>query len=43
NTVSFLIPCHRVIRSSGEVGDYRWESSRKEIMLEWEQIHLLQT
>ena len=43
NTVSFLIPCHRVIRSNGEVGDYRWESSRKEIMLEWEQIHLLPT
>jgi len=41
NAVSFLIPCHRIIRSGGEVGGYRWGSARKEIMLEWEQIHLL--
>ena len=41
NAVSFLIPCHRIIRSGGEVGGYRWGSSRKEVMLEWEQIHLL--
>ena len=40
NAVSFLIPCHRVIRSGGEVGGYRWGNPRKEVMLEWEQIRL---
>ncbi|MFM7601540.1 MAG: methylated-DNA--[protein]-cysteine S-methyltransferase [Pseudanabaena sp.] len=24
NPISFLIPCHRVIRESGELGGYRW-------------------
>jgi AraC family transcriptional regulator of adaptative response/methylated-DNA-[protein]-cysteine methyltransferase len=33
NPVSLLIPCHRVIRMSGEIGDYAWGSTRKEIML----------
>jgi 6-O-methylguanine DNA methyltransferase, DNA binding domain len=25
NPVDYLIPCHRVIRSSGALGGYRWE------------------
>ena len=33
NPVSLLIPCHRVIRKSGEIGDYAWGSTRKEIIL----------
>ena len=41
NAVCFLIPCHRVIRTGGEVGGYRWGRPRKEIMLEWEQIQML--
>jgi AraC family transcriptional regulator of adaptative response/methylated-DNA-[protein]-cysteine methyltransferase len=36
NPVAFLIPCHRVIRSGGAIGDYRWGSVRKAAMLEWE-------
>jgi AraC family transcriptional regulator of adaptative response/methylated-DNA-[protein]-cysteine methyltransferase len=24
NPVAYLIPCHRVIRSTGEIGDYHW-------------------
>lgn len=32
----FLIPCHRVIRESGEAGHYRWGSERKLAMLGWE-------
>ncbi|MDQ5946822.1 MAG: AraC family transcriptional regulator [Pseudomonadota bacterium] len=36
NSIAFLIPCHRVIRESGEVGNYRWGSSRKLAMLGWE-------
>lgn len=37
NPVAWLIPCHRVIRSSGEIGNYRWSAPRKRAMLAWEQ------
>jgi len=33
NPVAFLIPCHRVIRQSGELGGYRWGLSRKHAMI----------
>lgn len=33
NLVSWLIPCHRVIRGDGIVGGYRWGSHRKCMML----------
>lgn len=36
NTLAFLIPCHRVIRETGVVGDYRWGHERKRVMLAWE-------
>ena len=36
NPVAFLIPCHRVIRSTGEFGNYHWGSTRKTAMLGWE-------
>jgi AraC family transcriptional regulator, regulatory protein of adaptative response / methylated-DNA-[protein]-cysteine methyltransferase len=36
NPVAFLIPCHRVIRSSGEYGKYHWGSTRKIAMIDWE-------
>lgn len=36
NRVAFLIPCHRVLRKSGAVGEYRWGHTRKQIMLGWE-------
>jgi len=36
NPVAFLIPCHRVIRSTGETGQYHWGSQRKGAMLGWE-------
>jgi AraC family transcriptional regulator of adaptative response/methylated-DNA-[protein]-cysteine methyltransferase len=36
NPVAFLIPCHRVIRSSGIIGDYHWGHNRKTAMLGWE-------
>lgn len=36
NPVAYLIPCHRVIRESGIVGDYRWGHERKVAMLVWE-------
>lgn len=29
NRIALLIPCHRVIRESGETGEYRWQPERK--------------
>lgn len=39
NPVAFLIPCHRVIKSSGIVGEYHWGSARKTAILAWEAAH----
>lgn len=36
NPVAFLIPCHRVIQSTGETGNYYWGSQRKALMIGWE-------
>ncbi|MEO6167034.1 MAG: methylated-DNA--[protein]-cysteine S-methyltransferase [Chitinophagales bacterium] len=36
NPVAFLIPCHRVIQSSGTFGQYHWGSNRKTAMIGWE-------
>lgn len=36
NSVAFLIPCHRVIQSSGTFGQYHWGSNRKTAMIGWE-------
>ena len=36
NPVAWLIPCHRVIRASGVLGEYRWGRGRKLAMLSLE-------
>jgi len=36
NPVAFLIPCHRVIKSTGETGQYHWGSGRKSAIIGWE-------
>lgn len=36
NPVAYLIPCHRVIRSTGVTGEYHWGSARKTAILGWE-------
>ncbi|MCI7070824.1 MAG: methylated-DNA--[protein]-cysteine S-methyltransferase [Bacteroides pyogenes] len=36
NPVGLIIPCHRVIRKEGAVGEYRWKSERKACMIGWE-------
>lgn len=33
NPVALLIPCHRVIRASGDLGGYRWGEARKRLLL----------
>ncbi len=33
NPIAYLIPCHRVLRSTGELGGYRWGLDRKAVML----------
>jgi AraC family transcriptional regulator, regulatory protein of adaptative response / methylated-DNA-[protein]-cysteine methyltransferase len=36
NPVAIVIPCHRVVRTSGELGGYRWGVERKEQLLDRE-------
>ena len=36
NPVSFLIPCHRALRKSGELGGYHWGLPVKRAILAWE-------
>lgn len=36
NPVAFLIPCHRVIQSSGTFGGYMWGNTRKTAIIGWE-------
>jgi AraC family transcriptional regulator of adaptative response/methylated-DNA-[protein]-cysteine methyltransferase len=36
NPVAVAIPCHRVVRSDGDQGGYRWGIERKETLLEME-------
>ena len=40
NPIPVLIPCHRVIRKSGEFGTYRWGTSRKKALHGWEMAQL---
>ncbi|MEH6450807.1 MAG: methylated-DNA--[protein]-cysteine S-methyltransferase [Oleispira sp.] len=36
NPIAYLIPCHRIIQSSGNTGGYRWNPIRKKAMIGWE-------
>jgi len=36
NPLAWIIPCHRVIRETGIVGNYRWGRVRKRVALAWE-------
>lgn len=36
NRIAYLIPCHRVIRASGDWGSYRWGLNRKIALHAWE-------
>src|SRR5438270_6740451 len=36
NPIAFLIPCHRVIRETGALGQYHWDPIRKRAIVGWE-------
>mgnify|MGYP000271229444 CR=1 FL=1 len=36
NPIAYLIPCHRIIQSSGKTGGYRWNPIRKKAIIGWE-------
>jgi len=36
NPVAFLIPCHRVIQATGNIGGYMWGNTRKTAIIGWE-------
>jgi len=40
NPVGYIIPCHRVIKSIGGIGEYRWGATRKMAMIGWEAAQL---
>jgi len=40
NPVAVLVPCHRVIRKTGDFGAYRWGRPRKRALIAWEQAQV---
>jgi AraC family transcriptional regulator of adaptative response/methylated-DNA-[protein]-cysteine methyltransferase len=36
NPIAFIIPCHRVIRETGALGQYHWDPVRKRAIVGWE-------
>lgn len=36
NAIAYLIPCHRVVRKTGGITNYRWGPTRKKAILGWE-------
>lgn len=40
NPIAFLIPCHRVIQATGNLGGYMWGTTRKTALIGWEAAQL---
>lgn len=36
NPISFVVPCHRVLRGDGNFGGYHWGLTRKKALIGWE-------
>jgi len=36
NPIAYIIPCHRVIKRAGTIGNYHWGAARKKALLGWE-------
>ncbi|SFS54392.1 methylated-DNA--[protein]-cysteine S-methyltransferase [Saccharopolyspora flava] len=39
NAVALFVPCHRIVRSDGSVGEFRWGPDRKKWLLHHERTH----
>lgn len=42
NPISFVVPCHRVLRSDGGLGGYHWGLTRKRALIGWEKGRMLE-
>lgn len=42
NPISFVVPCHRVMRADGGLGGYHWGITRKRAIIGWEAGKLLE-
>ncbi|MDA7946536.1 MAG: bifunctional helix-turn-helix domain-containing protein/methylated-DNA--[protein]-cysteine S-methyltransferase [Hyphomicrobiaceae bacterium] len=42
NPISFVVPCHRVLRKDGGLGGYHWGITRKQAIIGWESGRLAQ-
>jgi AraC family transcriptional regulator of adaptative response/methylated-DNA-[protein]-cysteine methyltransferase len=40
NPISFVVPCHRVLRGDGSLGGYHWGLTRKRALIGWERGRL---
>lgn len=38
NQIGWIIPCHRIVRSRGDIGRFRWGEERKRAMIDWEKF-----
>jgi AraC family transcriptional regulator, regulatory protein of adaptative response / methylated-DNA-[protein]-cysteine methyltransferase len=36
NPIGYIIPCHRVLKATGQISGYRWGVVRKQMILGWE-------
>ena len=41
NPIAYLIPCHRVIRKEGKIGEYHWGENRKKALIGFEMAQAL--
>ncbi len=42
NPISFVVPCHRVLRKDGDIGGYHWGVTRTRAIIGWEMGRLVQ-
>lgn len=43
NLIAYLVPCHRVLRSTGLFKNYKWTPTRRHALLAWEAAQMEQT
>lgn len=39
NRIAIAVPCHRIIRANGEIGNYFWGSEKKREIIDWEKAN----